>query len=861
MPECYFFFVIIPHSSSDARYATKSPPSHPSSRLHLLNISSPTHILKAVDRSAVQLSSSIQNSATASNLEPNLQDSTTADPVTVATSTSLAERQPGVWQNLNRGTVRPRSPSEEEEELRPKQRIRQSAAEFPLSNIDPTPSTEWKNREMGQPMYGDDTTGSNAVPSASTNGTTVPRHHSVSPSILSSIITCNLPGHLMYEDDSDWAEIQEKHKQEGEGEGIEEEEMDGKVSARLLPIRPGMGGGKRMPVERDEAVRLILQGLRDMGYHQSADVLEKESGYSLETQAATDFQNAILGGRWSEALALLSEFGIITPESDTEENSLGKDFTSADGQQSENDPANQVRLLIAQQNYLEYLELGQQKKALGVLRGDLARVVKDQEVLHTLSGFMMCLDREDLYERASWDGAAGISRRQLLEHLQEVISPKYMIPSRRLSTLFTQARQYQQHTSPFLEQPTANSLYSDYKAEQPEFPSITTHVLMDHTDEVWRIEWSPDGSKLASAGKDRLVVIWNVESTSGENGATRYNVTPLRHLEGHNDPIDAMAWSPDGKLLITGAEKNVHIWDTETGEQIPKTTPGLPHTDTISAIQWLPSGQEFLVASMDCCIIFYDRMGKLLRQWSTFPLQFNDCVLTHDGTRIVGITTPLKRVTQDNRLQQATSRPTEGGDPNASGSSNGPGLSLLRGTQQFAFASMEHSIVMVRVADHEIVDWSKDLRCEMTSIKLSSDGKRALVSCTPDEIQEWSIQSGLKYLRRHTGHIQNNFLIRSCFGSIKDQYVLSGSEDGHVYVWRGISSYPTEVLSGHSNVVNAVAWNPIASRKIFASCSDDNTVRIWQPPVNIGVLNGMDQQNGMVDGAANEDAVKDGMEL
>ena len=31
---------------------------------------------------------------------------------------------------------------------------------------------------------------------------------------------------------------------------------------------------------------------------------------------------------------------------------------------------------------------------------------------------MMCLDKDDLYERASWDGAAGMSRRKLLEHLQ-----------------------------------------------------------------------------------------------------------------------------------------------------------------------------------------------------------------------------------------------------------------------------------------------------------------------------------------------------------------------------------------------------------------------------------------------------------
>lgn len=35
----------------------------------------------------------------------------------------------------------------------------------------------------------------------------------------------------------------------------------------------------------------------------------------------------------------------------------------------------------------------------------------------------MCLDRNDLYERAGWDGAAGTSRRQLLEKLQSQSIP------------------------------------------------------------------------------------------------------------------------------------------------------------------------------------------------------------------------------------------------------------------------------------------------------------------------------------------------------------------------------------------------------------------------------------------------------
>lgn len=39
-----------------------------------------------------------------------------------------------------------------------------------------------------------------------------------------------------------------------------------------------------------------------------------------------------------------------------------------------------------------------------------------------------------------------------------------------------------------------------------------------------------------------------------------------------------------------------------------------------------------------------------------------------------------------------------------------------------------------------------------------------------------------------------------------------------------------EVLQGHGEgSVNAVAWNP-RNERMFASCSDDMTVRVWEPP-------------------------------
>ena len=42
----------------------------------------------------------------------------------------------------------------------------------------------------------------------------------------------------------------------------------------------------------------------------------------------------------------------------------------------------------------------------------------------------------------------------------------------------------------------------------PDFPRITTTILDAHEDEVWNIKWSHDGAYLASAGKDKSVIIW-----------------------------------------------------------------------------------------------------------------------------------------------------------------------------------------------------------------------------------------------------------------------------------------------------------------------------------------------------------------
>lgn len=40
----------------------------------------------------------------------------------------------------------------------------------------------------------------------------------------------------------------------------------------------------------------------------------------------------------------------------------------------------------------------------------------------------------------------------------------------------------------------------------------------------------------------------------------------------------------------------------------------------------------------------------------------------------------------------------------------------------------------------------------------------------------WTLEPQLRHVRSFRGHVQDSFLVRSCFGAVKNRFVLSGSE-------------------------------------------------------------------------------------
>lgn len=108
---------------------------------------------------------------------------------------------------------------------------------------------------MGPPVSSNGT--GNGVSEAPVATTGVDGPFTLPESVLDQVQPYRPSGHLAYPDDKDWAP---DHDAE-----LMTEDVEGEPSRARSALRR-QSFGRRMPIDREELVRLMLQGLTDIGY-------------------------------------------------------------------------------------------------------------------------------------------------------------------------------------------------------------------------------------------------------------------------------------------------------------------------------------------------------------------------------------------------------------------------------------------------------------------------------------------------------------------------------------------------------------------------------------------------------------------
>ncbi len=159
------------------------------------------------------------------------------------------------------------------------------------------------------------------------------------------------------------------------------------------------------------------------------------------------------------------------------------------------------------------------------------------------------------------------------------------------------------------------------------------HVLVDHEDlgrhsRIYDVAWSPDSTRLAVVADDSILRVWDVAAESIEmsidvrsrmhsvawsndgqyvavgcrDGVVRVlqsdDLTSHRHLERHSDWVNAVAWSPNGKeLLSVGGDSDctVRMWDVDSSSVLWKRS----HFDYVLHCCWSPDAEMVASCSND----------------------------------------------------------------------------------------------------------------------------------------------------------------------------------------------------------------------------------------------------------------------
>ncbi|WP_437618237.1 nSTAND1 domain-containing NTPase [Sorangium sp. So ce1151] len=284
-------------------------------------------------------------------------------------------------------------------------------------------------------------------------------------------------------------------------------------------------------------------------------------------------------------------------------------------------------------------------------------------------------------------------------------------------------------------------------------------------------------------------------------------------LRGHEGPLTAASWSPDGKRVLSASEDGTaRVWRADgTGQPVV-----LPHSGAaVLSAAWSPDGERVLTASEDGTARVWsaDGVGQpVILEGHGGPVV--SAAWSRDGQRVI-------TVSRDGAARVHAADGT--GEELALGGGEAPVLCAAFHPDGARF--------LTGSADGPVRLWSADatrttdLRGHEDAVvflAVSPDGKRVATASRDGTARVWDVEGAGTpvVLQGHTGAVVH------VAWSPDSARVATGSADGTTRVWPADGKLvPPIVLKGHAQSVVHVAFRPDGTH--LATASTDRTTRLW----------------------------------
>ena len=333
---------------------------------------------------------------------------------------------------------------------------------------------------------------------------------------------------------------------------------------------------------------------------------------------------------------------------------------------------------------------------------------------------------------------------------------------------------------------------------QDEKPQLV--VPIGHkTHNVISVAFSPDGKYILTGSDDNTAKMWDLSGRV------------IQTFMGHTEFVGSVAFSPDGKTVLTGSnDHTAKLWDLSG--QIMQTFTG--HTEGVNSAVFSPDGKIVLTGSYDNTAKLWDLSGQIMQTFTGYAKYITSVAFSPDGKTVLtgsGDNTAKLWDLSGREMQTFT------GHANTiqSVAFSPDGKTVLTGSTDNTAKLWDLSgrVIQTFTEQHE------DRFNYTGSVAFSPDGKTVLKSAAYNTAKLWDLSGRvIQTFKGHTGYV-----CELAF-SPDGKTVLTGSNDNTAKMW-DLSGRVIQAFKGHTAKVNSVAFSP--DGKTVLTGGEDNTAKLW----------------------------------